>query len=566
MNFNQVPGATLFVQSKRFSERLWCIFNTLIRLKGRQWLFLIIRRGIKLPYSLPTTTFGKDANFGFLHDTHNSHCVHGNHFHFLNIPSQFPITDVQWRATSMSKLWRYNLHYFDYLRGTLDTQSKNILIHHWIEHNPYPCEDAWEPYPVSLRIINWIKYIHQSSESTPDSWRTSLYQQGHYLTRHIEWHIDANHFLKNIIALVLWSHFFTGSLALHWKKRSRKLLKELVLEQFNFDGGHYERSPMYHLILTYHLLDAYNAILMSTGVKPEWLHSTITNAIKYSQIIKKPDDTFPLIKDSANGIAPDLDEVIQYAAILGISISKVRENENACTSTYLQQSGYYIKKSSRDYLLVDVGNITPSHQPGHAHCDALHVELYLAGRSIFNDSGVFCYAASEQRDYSRSVRAHNTLGINGREQHELWGEFRIGNRGHTFNVQNDPNFCSAEFKPYWSTHKCNISHKRSIFTEDFSCIKIVDQVQGIGFADIESRWHLAPGLVPRLISSDIHISDIKNIYVVVIKLQHNQVISTITQSDLYSEFGLRESRYCITFTQVAAKLPWELSLEIQKVV
>jgi Heparinase II/III-like protein/Heparinase II/III N-terminus len=544
-----------------FISRAGRLLNTLRHLKMRQVFFMGLRRGLKTPYWLPRTIGNANPNFRLLSCAHSNHSVKNNKLIFLNMASPFSMHNVQWRADSMSKLWRYNLHYFDYLRSELEGKIKDFLIQNWIEHNPYPCEDAWEPYPASLRIINWIKYFQRQNKiPLPQQWASSLYAQGHYLTHHLEWHIDANHLLKNVIALVLWSHYFCDPYARYWQKRSYRLLRAICEEQFNSDGGHYERSPMYHLILVHHLLDAYNTILMNTGEKPEWLQLIIYKAINFSQIMCKPDNTFPLLKDSANGIAPSLDEVIHYAMELGIKVPTFETKVWA--NNYLPQSGYFIKKSANNYLLMDVGNITPNHQPGHAHCDALHVELFLAGRSIFTDSGVYCYAPSAQRDYSRSVRAHNTLSINGREQHDIWGEFRIGKRGKTFNVQTGEHSCSAQFKPFWLPYNCNISHKRYIHTEDFSCLDIEDSVEGTGLATIELLWHLAPGLVPTLLKTEIEIRDETNTLVSVIKLQHKQVIPSVTYSDMFPEFGIALRRYCLVFKQNSAPLPWRHSFQV----
>lgn len=598
------------------------LIHTLQHLKLRQLYFLLLRRAIKPIYTAPLRVANTNPQFVMQAHSLEQQCVAKDHFIFLNVLSPFTIKTVDWHPAGMSKLWRYNLHYFDYLNGpdekhntahSLDKSMRDFLIQHWIDQNPYPQEDAWEPYPTSLRIINWIKYFHSFQQGTiAQAWLNSLYQQGHYLSRHIEWHIDANHLLKNIIALVIWSHYFNDECAQRWRVRSLAWLADNCKEQFLADGGHYERSPMYHFIVLHHLLDAYNCLKNTCGTAPHWLSETLTCGLIYCQIIVKPDGRLPHVKDSADAIAPSLIALKNYAQQLGIwpssllkyvggdvlarqiwrknrSLHAVNEDFfakfNAAraskvvfqqaasghqiqTSYYLQSSGYFIVKSAADYILFDVGTISPAYQPGHSHCDALHLEVVWNGRDIFTDSGVFNYVKSAERHYARSVRAHNTLAINNREQHDIWDAFRIAQRGHTEDIKTGPLFCCAEFYPYFS-HKRNIGHKRAIEINPAGGIHITDSLLGTGVANAEIFWHLAPGLRPHQATTDldnnaIEIRDEQNLLVAVIKLQHNQVISIFTQSECFPEFGKRQLRHCVILQLNNAQLPTQLTYQIHK--
>src|SRR5438270_568337 len=60
-----------------------------------------------------------------------------------------------------AKLWLYNLHYFDDLRAEGATDRlpwQRDLIARWIVENPPAAGNGWEPYPASLRIVNWIAW------------------------------------------------------------------------------------------------------------------------------------------------------------------------------------------------------------------------------------------------------------------------------------------------------------------------------------------------------------------------------------------------------------------------
>ena len=88
-----------------------------------------------------------------------------NRFNFLNAEIQFG-REIDWDTQQASKLWRYNLHYFAYAidlaiaykrtsRTEFYAQFKTLVLD-WIQNNSIAHGDGWEPYPISLRTVNWI--------------------------------------------------------------------------------------------------------------------------------------------------------------------------------------------------------------------------------------------------------------------------------------------------------------------------------------------------------------------------------------------------------------------------
>jgi hypothetical protein len=53
------------------------------------------------------------------------------------------------------------------------------LMKEWIKNNPPGSMDAWDPFPTSLRIVNWIKYLSLSEIQLEESDEIiqSIYQQ-----------------------------------------------------------------------------------------------------------------------------------------------------------------------------------------------------------------------------------------------------------------------------------------------------------------------------------------------------------------------------------------------------
>ena len=64
-----------------------------------------------------------------------------------------------------------------------------------------------DPYPTSLRIVNWIKWIINNNISDKDI-ISNLYSQFCYLESNIEYNILANHLIANAKALIFGGLFF----------------------------------------------------------------------------------------------------------------------------------------------------------------------------------------------------------------------------------------------------------------------------------------------------------------------------------------------------------------------
>jgi uncharacterized heparinase superfamily protein len=189
---------------------------------------------------------------------------------FLNQARPLRVDAIDWQAAAETKLWRYNLHYFDYLHWPVyPVATKAQLIDSWIAANPPTAGDGWEPYPLSLRVVNWIKaWTGTELAQPPQPWLDSLATQLAWLERRLEYHLLANHLLKNGKALLFGGVFFTGPEAERWRARGLEILLREADEQILADGGHYERSPMYHCIVLEDYLDVLNLLQAVPGLVP----------------------------------------------------------------------------------------------------------------------------------------------------------------------------------------------------------------------------------------------------------------------------------------------------------
>lgn len=419
-------------------------------------------------------------------------------FCFLNVDAEASGA-VDWSAAGMGRLWRYNLHYFQYLlpQGALAPDVGLGLIRHWIACNPPGTADAWDPFPVSLRVVNWLKYLTQLEQldsASFDEVIASAYQQVLWLEGRLERHLLANHFFKNLKALIFAGLFFEGADADRWLATGERFLMRELSEQVLPDGGHFERSPMYHCMVLEDCLDLVNA--MSEQSDPRCrrlvaaLEPTCRRMAQYLAGMVHPDAEIALFNDSAFGIELPAEQLLDYAAgLLG-----QRAVAPASRFWSFPDTGYYVlAPRGGDRMIVDCGNVGPDYQPGHAHCDTLSYELSLGGRRVIVDSGVHDYELGEMRRYVRSTAAHNTVRVDGVEQSEIWGAFRVGRRAKPLHADLEATGQGLRFSgAHEGYRRLGVTHSREITWDPEGTWTVRDQVTGSGQHRIESFVHLHP--------------------------------------------------------------------------
>jgi len=457
-------------------------------------------------------------------------------FRFLNKEVDFR-DSIRWRDKSLSKLWRYNLHYFDYLNQESTPDEPNELIHDWIKNNPIGSEDAWEPYTTSLRIVNWIKYFERAEKEIPELFLTNLASQIDFLYKNLEFHILGNHLLKNLKALMFGATFFINRRA--YLKAQKILVKQLA-EQILHDGAHFELSPMYHCIVLNDLFDIYNLVKYNSleycsNSFQEMLQTKIYQMFDWLTKIVDNNGRIPLLNDSAYKIAPEFSELCEYAEQLGFPRPK-RKREQV---VFLKESGYCILQNDNFRVLFDCGKIGPDYLPGHAHCDMLSFVMYYKGNPVIVDTGVYEYNEGKRRDYCRSTRAHNTVIIDGEEQAEIWKSFRVGRRGYPIGWERGENWVRCGHTGY-ERIKRGLRHFRKIFIYDHT-IEVSDQIEGTGYKKVESFLHFAPnvGLQPEADGLTANVEGHK------LKLEFDGTSFKLFESEYFPEFGKIEKRQSV---------------------
>jgi hypothetical protein len=281
-----------------------------------------------------------------------------------------------------------------------DVEGARSLIATWIDLHPPRDDDAWHPYPLSTRVGNWIAALTLLPALASPALSRSLWAQLARLAHNVEYDVLGNHLVRNARALVVGGAAFAAPAL---TRQGIDILRRELPSQILSDGGHYERSPAYHLLVLRDLLEV-------QAVSPEpWLAEAVERMRAFGAALQRPDGVPALFNDGGVDIAPRLD---LPAAPEGVCV--------------LRESGFAVVRAGKLWLAFRCGPLAPDYLPPHAHADALSFQLWWDGRPVFVDPGTYTYEAGAERDWFRGTSAHSTVVVDGRDQFRLWGAFRSG--------------------------------------------------------------------------------------------------------------------------------------------
>ncbi len=463
-------------------------------------------------------------------------------FTFLNLA----VRPKGWNDTSLDMLWRYNLHYFDggWILAAKNAESAKIgrradfsrkehkecvervwkLMERWIRENPRGSVPGWDPYPTSLRIVNWVKWLEDDENEAAKNAESakigrgggfnrvehvdhvggeeegnsrvdraegegignfsrrerkeckevegSIREQVAWLERHVEWHIMANHLMANLKALIIGNRYLDRD-CVKWMR----LYREQIAEQILPDGGHFERSVMYHAIILEDVLD----VMKFCGDEAEWLKPVTAKMLRYLVDMTGPDGKIAMFNDAADGIAKSTEWLCEYARSLGIEVPEPEPFAD------FPDTGYTRMTAGDFMLFVDSGAIGPDYQPGHAHADTLTYELYWKGRKVVTDTGTSEYRG-KRRMYERSTAAHNVVEVDCRNSSEVWSSHRVGARARIVERVVEPGRVMAAHDGYGVT-------VGRVLTLTDEGLTVVEKVEGR--SDCVTRVHLTGDGVSR---------------------------------------------------------------------
>lgn len=419
-------------------------------------------------------------------------------FQFLGVERSIT-TIADWNRSDVTRLWLYNLHYFnDWVAQDAEARRSwhAELISRWIAENPPGHGIGWEPYPTSLRIVNWIQWTLRGTTPNPTIYQ-SLAIQIRHLRHRLEFHLLGNHLWANAKALVFSGAYFTGPEADRWLRHGLALLETQMQETILEDGGQFERSPMYQAIVVADLLDLVQLGQLYPSCFPRplverWSEVSL-RMLRWLRALTHPDGQIAFFNDATFGIAPDYAVLRQYAVRLGLEI----DDSALPAIVALRDTGYYRLQSGDAVLVADLAPVGPDYQPGHAHADTLSFELSIGRKRVFVNGGISTYEKGPDREHQRGTAMHNTVVVDGQDSSEVWASFRVAHRARPRSVT-----CRQEGDLLWlnGAHdgylrlSGRVIHARSwkLSTEK---LQVVDTLTG-HYREAQAYFHMAPGTSP----------------------------------------------------------------------
>lgn len=429
---------------------------------------------------------------------------------FLNQSKTFPKNDIDWNYSEYGKLWTYNLNYFDFLiQPEMEPKIGWELIENYIL-NLTNKSTGLEPYPISLRGINWIKFISKFSSShspifSPSQLHTfssSLYAQYQILLDNLEYHLMGNHLLENGFSLLFGGFYFKDD---RLYKKAKKIIAEQLKEQILNDGGHFELSPMYHQIILDRLLDCINLVqnnLLFEDQEPllQLMEEKAEKMIYWLNQISFSNGQIPMLNDSAPDIAPSTRQINDYASRLNlIHVNSSNFVQHLTDSWTLSKSGYRRFNGTNYECIIDIGPIGPLYQPGHAHADTFNFLLNIYNQPYIVDSGVSTYNPGETRMKERGTSAHNTVTVMDENSSEIWGSFRVARRAKVDIIKDYENNFIAQHNGY---RKLKTIHQREWNFSEHQ-INILDTIKG-KCKEGKAHFWISPSIIPEIKNQKVY--------------------------------------------------------------
>jgi uncharacterized heparinase superfamily protein len=383
--------------------------------------------------------------------------------------------NFNWNSNDLNKLSIYHLNYFNFVNSSENLLDPNNLelIKNWILNNKSYKLISLNSYTSSLRIVNWIKWSISNNYSE-SFFINSLSKQTLWLSKRIEYHIQGNHLIANAKALIFSGLYLYGNQFKAIYHQGIDLLEKELEKQILSDGAHFERSPMYHIIIIEDLIDIINIHKLFNKKFNPFISQNLNRMMKWYKDILHVDYQIPFFNDSCLDNTASYDQIIKLYREIDTNNEEIKTSDTVKLS---DASGYFIYKKKDISFIMNVGEIKKKQQPGHSHADLNSFELAVHGIRVFVNTGISTYENNYRRKFERSTKAHNTLEINNRNSSDVWASFRVGKkakikyRNLSYNENSDceiecsHNGYTSLFNNIIHTRKCTIMKKKLIIED-----------------------------------------------------------------------------------------------------
>lgn len=445
--------------------------------------------------------------------------------------------------------WELNRHQHFFALGaaywlTGDERHADVFTRHltgWMDANPPGRGINWgSSLELAFRVMSWVWALHffrDSPRLTPGLYVRAL----QWIDLHAK-HIDAylstyfspnTHLTGEALALVYIGTIFPElRSADDWRQKGVGILLGELERQVRPDGVYFEQATWYHRYTTEFYLHLLLLSRRHAVSREDAIEGPLTALLDHLIYITRPDGTTPLLGDDDGGqmlpldgcSAADFRPTLATGASLfgradyrfvagraaehtlwllgpeGLAVfDELRPAPPGRTSRAFRDGGYYVMRDSwsedANFLLVDCGP-HGTMNCGHAHADALAIDVAAAGASMLADAGTFTYIDPPHlRDELRSSLAHSTIAVDGESSSVPAGPFQWR---HTAGCVEDEWISLQRLDFFAGTHDGYmrlpdpVQHRREILFLKGDYWILRDRVIGSGSHTVAARFHLDP--------------------------------------------------------------------------
>jgi hypothetical protein len=399
----------------------------------------------------------------------------------------------------------------------------------WVEDNPVPLEESpngtltWRTIESGIRMSgSWMNsycYFLNSPSFTPEAHTA-------FVTGVIE---HSQKLEKTTLELPERSGNWVtmecngmGTIGLFFPElnNSKDLVNEALArlnneldKQVYPDGAEVELTTSYHQVSRSNFMQLAQLALKNGFVLPDGYMDKMKKQYLFNLYMMDPKGILPPFNDaSPTRTDRSLREAYEIwkdpEFLFGATLGK-EGKKPPFDSYYFNWAGYYIMRSGWDYndnvLWFDAGPVGY----GHEHEDMLNMYLYSDGKILLTEPGTYSYDLSEWRRYALSTPGHNTILVDGKEQHRSdikearlaskpynnpWVTSQVFDygRGIYSSGYQENKYKKVQYMPkeYVGPKDTSITHTRHVvFLKPYYFVA-VDFLTGTGNHTYESHFHL----------------------------------------------------------------------------
>jgi hypothetical protein len=447
-------------------------------------------------------------------------------------------------------LWELNRHQHFVTLGQAYAYSRDVRyaeafvdqLTGWIAANPPQVGVNWaSSLELSYRAISWIWALQlfadapQLTDAVLLTTLESLRRHALHIEQYLSTYYSPNtHLTGEALGLLyLGTALPLFNAAEGWRGTGWAILRDQLFRQVRADGTYFEQALYYHRYTT----DIYHHALLLADANG-WPRDAAMRerVMRLDEVLANtvhPDGTVPLVGDDDGGRLMRLDglplrdarpTLTTGAALLGAPAPRAgredaveeclwllgREGARllaahptdapAMCSRGFTEGGLYVMRDDRSGLwaLVD-GGAHGALNCGHAHADALHLEVALGGRALLTDSGTFSYTG-EGREQFRATASHNTVTVDGESSSITGGPFHWRHVARTTTRE----WLSLPDADVWRGAHDGFTrlpdpavHERTVLLLHDRYLVVLDALDAGGAHRWTVHWHWAAGLVAR---------------------------------------------------------------------